>query len=247
MSFLLCHPESQLKLRRRIFQTGKILHPVPYGTGFRMTVVYMKSFFVKPDDPILIKVAEKVSKIELNSSNIKKNAEIMLKIIQGEQKGKKKGVGLAAPQIGISKRIILVDLKANGKNKMGNLKVYINPEITWKSKKEEEWYEGCFSTSKVCGVVSRSTSIKIKAFVLTPERCQAKLVEEKYNGYIARIFQHEIDHLNGKRFPDLIKDPEKLHWVLKKEFPLYRKSWKNWPKKCTFETWRKIKQGRKLA
>lgn len=60
---------------------------------------------------------------------------------------------------------------------------------------------------------------------------------------MARIFQHEIDHLNGKRFPDLIKDPKKLHWVLKKEFPLYRnkQAWFNWPRKCSFEKWRKIK------
>lgn len=201
----------------------------------------MKNLFVKPNNPILTKVAEEIPISEFNSSNIKKIANLMLRIIIGEQKGKKKGVGLAAPQIGILKRIILVDIKADGKGKSGKLKVYINPEIIWESKEHKEWYEGCFSTGKVCGIVSRPVSIKIQAFVLQPERLQAEFIKENFSGYIARIFQHEIDHLNGKRFPDLIKDPEKLHWVLKKEFPLYRKSWKNWPRKCSFKKWQSIK------
>ncbi|MCL4366379.1 peptide deformylase [Patescibacteria group bacterium] len=198
--------------------------------------------FLKPNDPLLTKISQEIPQNQLNSPEIKNIADLMLKIIQGEQKGKKKGVGLAAPQIGILKRIILVDVKADGKNPAGDLRAYINPEIVWKSKREGEWYEGCFSTGKVCGIVSRPVSIKIRAFTFTPRRCQAKLVEEKHTGYIARIFQHEIDHLNGKVFVDHINDPEKLHWVLVKEFKKYRKSFKTWPKKCSFEKWQRIKR-----
>lgn len=142
-------------------------------------------------------------------------------------------VGLAAPQIGISKRIILVDVKADGKGKVGDLRVYINPEIIWKSKREGEWYEGCFSIKNICGIVSRPTSIKIQAFVLQPGRLQAKFIQEKHKGYVARIFQHEIDHLNGVLFIDHIKEPDKLHRVEDHEFPLYRnkQAWRNWPRK----------------
>lgn len=193
----------------------------------------MKAKFLKPNNLILTKVAKEIPQSLINSPQIKKTAEDMLKIIQGEQKGQKRGVGLAAPQIGISKRIILVDVAANKKGVGGDLRIYINPKITWKSKIKEDWYEGCYSTGRICGIVSRSTSIKIQTFTLTPERWEAKLVEEKHFGYVARIFQHEIDHLDGKVFIHHIKDPAKLHSVNRKEFPLYRKgAWRHWPKKA---------------
>ncbi|MCR4305596.1 MAG: peptide deformylase, partial [Candidatus Daviesbacteria bacterium] len=73
--------------------------------------------------------------------------------------------------------------------------------------------------------------IKIQALRFTPQGCNREF--KKYSGYVARIFQHEIDHLDGKLFLDHIKNPDHLHWVEKKEFPLYRdrEAWRNWPKK----------------
>lgn len=196
--------------------------------------------FLKPYNPLLRKVSSQIPENEINSEATKKLVQLMLKKILGEQKGKKKGVGLAAIQIGILKRIILVDTKADGKKRVkGKLEVFINPEIIWKSKRQTEWYEGCFSTGQICGIVKRSVSIKVNALKLqsrivnsNPNRdWKFKLVEEKYTGYVARIFQHEIDHLNGHVFIEKINDPNKLHKVFKKEFSLYRKSWRNWPKK----------------
>ena len=207
----------------------------------------MKIKFLKTSDPILMKIAKKIPVSEINSRKTKKIVETMLKVAYGEQKDNKKPilVGLAAPQIGISKRIILVDVKGDGKGKVGNLRVYINPEITWASNKIGEWYESCYSTGRVCGIVSRPTTIKIRALSLQPLRLHRRVeqIEKKYTGYVARIFQHEIDHLNGKVFVDLIKNPDHLHWVKKSEFPLYRNkgAWRNWPKKCSFEKWKKIK------
>ncbi len=173
------------------------------------------------------RVAKKIKATEVSSKQVQAIIQKMLKKAYGEQKSKRKSVmvGLAAPQIGISKRIILVDIASDGRGKVGNLKVFINPEITWKSKKQNEWYEGCYSISKLCGIVSRPTSIKITALNLK--------MEEKYTGYVARIFQHEIDHLNGKLFVDKILNPNHLHLVEKDDFPLYRdqEAWRNWPKK----------------
>lgn len=178
----------------------------------------------------LRKVAEEIPISKISSSQVKEIINEMLKIAYGEQKDSKKPimVGLAAPQIGISKRIILVDVSANGKGRVGNLKIYINPEIIWQSKRKGEWYEGCYSISEVCGIVQRPSSIKIKA--LTPN---GEIIKEKHTGYVARIFQHEIDHLDGKFFVDLITNPNHLHKVKKDEFPLYRdkEAWRNWPKK----------------
>lgn len=206
--------------------------------------------FVLPNNPILTKIAKKIRVGNINYEKIKKIIQTMLKVAHGNRKNKRKPVmvGLAAPQIGISKRIILVDVKADGKGNVGDLRVYINPQITWTSKTKGEWYEGCYSTSRVCGIVKRPISVKVKGFILASQgdalrTWEAKPVEGKYSGYVARIFQHEIDHLNGQVFVDLIKDPDKLHWVLKKEFPIYRnkQAWKTWPKKCSFEKWKNIK------
>lgn len=211
----------------------------------------MSSLFLKPSDPILTKKSRKVSVSKTFSKETKKNIETMLKLAYEQQKNKKRPVmvGLAAPQIGILKRIILVDTKADGKGKVGKLKIFINPEIIWQSKKTAEWYEGCYSTGRVCGIVSRPVSIKIKGFIIDPLGVLANtpprwdLVEEEYKGYTARIFQHEIDHLNGRLFVDLIKDQNHLHWVKKSDFPLYRnkQAWKNWHKKCSFTKWHNIK------
>lgn len=195
----------------------------------------MKAKFLKFNDSRLRKTAKEIPQSKISSKEILALIKHMLKIAYGKQKDKKKPVmvGLAAPQIGILKRIILVDIKADGKGKVGDLRIYINPEVIWKSKQKEEWYEGCYSTGKICGIVKRSKSIKVKAFTITPRRWKAKVMEEKYTGYVARIFQHEIDHLNGVLFIDHIKNQNHLHKVEPEEFPLYRnkKMWKNWPKK----------------
>ncbi len=209
----------------------------------------MRNLFLKPNNLLLKKRSSKIPAQEILSNQTKKIIEKMLKIAHGEQKNSKKPimVGLAAPQIGISKRIILVDTKANGRGKVGDLRIYVNPEIIWSSKTKAKWYEGCYSTGKICGIVSRPKAIKIRAIVLKSLGRLAKQpprltsIEEKWTGYIARIFQHEIDHLNGILFYDHIKNPDHLHEVEKDEFPLYRDgqvlssgnkmAWKTWPKK----------------
>lgn len=199
------------------------------------------SHFLAPGDLLLTKISEVIKLTEISSVKVEAIIKKMLNTAYGEQKDRSKPVlvGLAAPQIGILKRIILVDIAANGRGEVGDLRIYINPEIVWKSKEEGEWYEGCYSTGNVCGIVSRSAVIKIQSL---NEKGQPVL--EKHTGYTARIFQHEIDHLNGIRFPDLIYNPSKLHWVKKEEFPLYRdkQAWKNWTKTCSFETWQSMKK-----
>lgn len=200
----------------------------------------LSDVFVKPNNPILIKLAQAIPQAEITNSKTKGNIRKMLNVALGEQMDSAKPllVGLAAPQIGISQRIILVDIKANGKGIVGDLRVYINPEIVEVSKETAEWYEGCFSTDRVCGVVERPISVTIKAF--TPE---GRKVVEKHSGYTARIFQHEIDHLNGKEFVSHITDDNKLHWVEDEQFPEYRnkEGWRNWKYLCPRAKWMQIK------
>ena len=194
--------------------------------------------FLKPDDPLLVKVAEKVGVADFGSSRLKGYIDEMFLVARGEQGEKKTLVGLAAPQIAISKRLILVDVVADGKGNKGDLRLYINPEVVSASTEETEWYEGCFSTGCVCGIVSRPDQIKVKF-----QDEKGIVHEQKFEGYTARIFQHEVDHLNGKEFVTHITDDDKLHWVEADEFPAYRNNgaWKNWDKKCSREKWLEIK------
>lgn len=195
---------------------------------------------VAPNDPILISVAKEIPVEQISSEETKEIVETMLDAAFGRRQNREKPtlVGLAAPQIGISKRIILVDVGADGKGGLSDLRIFINPQITWSSSETNEWYEGCWSTDRVCGIVSRPNEIKIKAIDQN-----GKQVEESYTGYVARIFQHEIDHLNGKVFVDIITNDENLHWVEEDEFPEYRnnEAWRKWPKKCSRERWNEIK------
>ena len=199
--------------------------------------------FVAPSDPVLSKKASDIPVDEINTELIQDDIERMFTVAYGEQIDRKKPVlvGLAAPQVGISKRIILVDLGADGHGGVANLQVFINPQITYFSEATNEWYEGCFSTDRVCGIVTRPHLIKISA--LTREGTP---IDGQFEGYVARIFQHEIDHLNGKEFTTHISDPDKLHWVEEEEFPSYRdkEAWRNWENKCTFDNWKAIKMGK---
>jgi peptide deformylase len=198
---------------------------------------------VKPNDPILIKKALAIPVSEITTDTTQIIIEKLLNIAYGEQKDRTKPVlvGLAAPQAGISKRIILVDTGADGHGGVSNLQVFINPEIIKFSTEKQEWYEGCFSTDRVCGIVERPKSVTVHAY-----NRQGEIIENQYIGYIARIFQHEIDHLNGIEFVSHITNDDNLHWVEDDEFPLYRdkEAWRNWPRKCPRSDWEKIKGNR---
>ncbi len=105
---------------------------------------------------------------------------------------KEGGVGIAGPQIGILKRIIVVNLDEQ-------VVAFLNPEITEKSEELIQSKEGCLSLKGIWLDVSRSRKIKVKA--LTPE---GEEVEMDAQDLLAVVFQHEIDHLNGKLFIDRV-------------------------------------------
>lgn len=101
------------------------------------------------------------------------------------------GVGIAGPQVGILKRVCFVS--DSGKNPQ----VLINPEITWFSKESISLKEGCLSIPNVFGFVRRSKSIHAKAYDEN-----GKIVKIKAKGWLSRVIQHEIDHLDGILFID---------------------------------------------
>ena len=202
--------------------------------------------FIEPTDTRLNTISREVELDELSSEQIGTIVHEMARIAMGERDAEHPDrpsmVGLSAPQIGIFKRIILYDANATGlkSNFNTDLVFLINPEITSVSRDEELGREGCYSTGDIGGAVFRHKEIGISGYALDGTR-----VEKTMSGFLARILQHEIDHLNGIRFPDRIRRPEHLHRLdfQSDEFQLYRENWRTWKKILPIEDWLKVKGG----
>lgn len=140
-------------------------------------------------DPVLRRISHPVKEV---NENIKKLLDNMAETMYYA-----KGVGLAAPQVGISKRVIVVDI-GEGLFKL------VNPEII-SSSGIQDGPEGCLSVPNIVGNVKRSEHIKVKAL---NENGDEVVIEA--SGYLARAFQHEIDHLNGIIFTDKATEIERM-------------------------------------
>jgi len=114
-----------------------------------------------------------------------------------------KGIGLAAPQVGVQKRILVIDLNFEDPNAPPN--VFINPEIISFSASVDTYEEGCLSIPGVYLNVVRPSSIKLsyRDEMGRPKKMNAE-------GLMARCIQHEIDHLNGVLFVDKVTDEDEL-------------------------------------
>ncbi|MEI7988457.1 MAG: peptide deformylase [Chloroflexota bacterium] len=109
------------------------------------------------------------------------------------------GVGLAAPQIGASQRVIVVEYPVDEEDEDAEAKLYavVNPEIVRASTEQEEGPEGCLSVPNLRGTVERSIELTIKG-----KSRRGQPIKFKLKGWTARIFQHEMDHLDGILFID---------------------------------------------
>jgi len=110
------------------------------------------------------------------------------------------GVGLAAPQVGISDRLIVVEYPADDEIEDAPKKLFvvINPEIKSRSKEVEMGIEGCLSIPGLHGEVERALTVTVKGLTR-----HGQPVKIKARGWLARIFQHEVDHLDGIVFTDI--------------------------------------------
>ncbi len=191
-------------------------------------------------DLMLQNVAKDVDVQKLNSARLQTRMQSMLTASRGERAdnqeklGKGKGlVGLAGPQVSIPLRIITVDVDIGKRRKsLGRLQGFINPKIVWRSRETAESIEGCFSTARVWGLVRRPIAIKVEAYTF-----EGKKISRVYEGYTARIFQHEIDHLDGIRFPERIRSDNKRHWVNQEDMAIYKKSPQKWSLRVSLDEW----------
>ena len=135
-------------------------------------------------NPVLLQRAKRVE----ISEGTERLVERMHKILLASETG----VGLAAPQIGESSQIFLMRLKITFP-----IETFINPRLTWKSSEKihlpiKEAREGCLSIPNVVKILDRHRSVRIVYQAISGET-----KEERFDGWAARIIQHEYDHLNG--------------------------------------------------
>ena len=105
------------------------------------------------------------------------------------------GVGLAATQVDIHERIVVIDVSDD----QNELMVFINPEIVWASPEKKSWREGCLSVPEFYDEVERPAEIRVKALNLDGEE-----FEMEADGLLAVCLQHELDHLQGKVFVEYL-------------------------------------------
>lgn len=139
---------------------------------------------VKYPDPVLERPTEQVTEF---NDELRTLVDDMFESMYAA-----KGIGLAAPQIGISKRLTIIDLSF--KEKPEDKIVLVNPEITLREGKQHE-EEGCLSLPEIREKVTRAAKVKVRA-----QDLEGKWFELEGEELLARAFQHEIDHLDGILF-----------------------------------------------
>ena len=150
---------------------------------------------VSVPDPVLRKKAKPVTKFDKGLQTL---IDDMIETMRAAP-----GVGLAAPQVGISERLIVVEYYENRQaeeaEEEAKKKVWVilNPEIVKASEEKVMGVEGCLSVPNLVGEVERHESVQVKGL-----NRRGQPMRVKAQGWLARIFQHEIDHLNGVVFTD---------------------------------------------
>ncbi len=154
---------------------------------------------ITPDNPVLRKKARRVTVFDAKLHQLVDDmVETMLDA---------PGVGLAAPQVAVSQRLIVVRLnddeesRAEFGDQAGKLYVVANPEIIKHSKKQVEGVEACLSIPGYMGSVDRYESV-----VVTGQDQFGKPLRVKAQDWLARVFQHEIDHLDGQLYIDIASE-----------------------------------------
>lgn len=148
-----------------------------------------KSQKISPQDPLVAKLAEQMISATLDWEDSRKNEF---------------GAALAAVQIGKPKRVVVVRNDFDDKNNR-SFSVYVNPEIVKQFGEPTAELEGCLSVRDIYGSVNRYPKVAVKA-----QDLKGKEIRIIATGFLARVFQHEIDHTNGVLFTDRIESETDL-------------------------------------
>lgn len=142
-------------------------------------------------DPVLKQVAQPVARVD---ETVRAQMDAMLKTMYDAP-----GIGLAANQVNLLNRVIVMDTEKNDENPDGQPICMANPEIIWESEDRSAMEEGCLSIPGQFAVVERPASVRVK--YLDYDGAEQELLA---NGLLSHCVQHEIDHLNGVLFVDYL-------------------------------------------
>jgi len=154
---------------------------------------------LEKNDPLLRKISEPVPESEFGSAWLQKLASDMIDIMR-----EKCAVGVAAPQIGVNKRVIVFSTAYTQSRKIDDPipdTVLINPSLNILSGDVQHGYEGCLNCEDLRAEVPRALEIEYSGYDLA-----GVFFSKRANGLEARILQHEIDHLDGILFIDRVVD-----------------------------------------
>ena len=166
----------------------------------------LRHILIHPD-PRLKKVCDPVVQID---DDLRMLADDMLATMYDAP-----GVGLAAPQVGVMRRVLVMDCVKDLQARPRPM-VLINPEITWASEETSTYEEGCLSIPEQYADVTRPAEVRVRWLGL-----DGKLHEDQFDGLWSTCVQHEIDHLDGKLFIDYLK-PLKRQMITRKMEKLKR-------------------------
>ena len=167
----------------------------------------MKLQIVQTGDPVLRKQSRPLTKEEISSPSIQQLIEVMRETMHEAP-----GVGLAAPQIGVSIQLAVIEDRAEYLTRLSAdelaeyqraaipFHVIINPKLTFVDDSSAEFFEGCLSVAGFSAVVDRALNVRVECL---NERGEEVTINAQ--GWYARILQHEIDHLNGILYIDRMK------------------------------------------
>lgn len=216
---LLTRPEFMVRRRSHSSRSGTAV-----GAGWFLGLGDKKNVLpdiVKAGDPVLHEPAKEVLAEEIKSEGIQKIVDDMVMVMR-----KAPGVGLAAPQIGIPLRIIVLE---DTKEYIGyapkeetkkqdrspfDLLVVINPKLEKKGNKTAFFFEGCLSVDGFRAVVNRHLEVEVTGYDRDGQQ-----IKVNASGWQARIFQHEFDHLDGTLYVDRM-EPRTFRTVENRDLPL---------------------------
>ncbi len=158
-------------------------------TGFFMKAEYKRNTLIYFGHETLRQESLDVEDFDHDLEKLTKNMFSLMK--------KNNGIGLAAPQIDILRKIVTIDLTSYEEGKH----IFINPEIVWFSETKGPYDEGCLSIPGIFEEVYRPVDIVMHALDI-----KGKEIEIKADGVLARVIQHEIDHLHGVLFTDYLEE-----------------------------------------
>ncbi len=148
---------------------------------------------VRYPDPVLRQRAEEITEID---DDVREFAGAMVEAMVNSD-----GIGLAAPQVGVSRRMIVLSPTGQA----ADATVHVNPRIVEFGKEEVEFEEGCLSFPEIRGIVIRPEAVTVEW-----EDLDGRTFRAEAGGLVARIFQHEIDHLDGILFVTRFGPADKL-------------------------------------